>query len=121
MRPAPIEARQRASDDSHTSAWSESGPCVTRASSSASRSDASIRESVGSSGGGADKDADGRIDACEQAYGDLDLNGLIDGADLGALLSVWGLPNPPYGDLSGDGNVDGADLGELLSRWGPVP
>jgi hypothetical protein len=72
-------------------------------------------------GGGADKDADGRIDACEQAYGDLDLNGLIDGADLGALLSVWGLPDPPYGDLTGNGSVDGADLGELLSRWGPVP
>lgn len=47
-----------------------------------------------------------------------DLNGddVVDGADLGELLSGWGTPGP--GDLDGNGIVDGADLGELLSAWG---
>ncbi len=49
-----------------------------------------------------------------------DLNGddLVDGADLGLLLSSWGRDG--LADLNGDGGVDGADLGLLLSDWGPV-
>jgi hypothetical protein len=46
---------------------------------------------------------------------DIDGNGIVDGADLGALLSSWGTA---VNDLTGDGNVDGADLGALLSDWG---
>jgi alpha-tubulin suppressor-like RCC1 family protein len=71
--------------------------------------------------GAGDTDHDGRLDACEIRYGDFNLDGRIDGADLGGLLAVWGLAPPPYGDLTDDGRVDGADLGVLLSRWGSNP
>lgn len=52
---------------------------------------------------------------------DLDLNGLVDGADLGALLAGWGpCAGPAYcpGDLNHDGEVEGADLGLMLAAWG---
>jgi alpha-tubulin suppressor-like RCC1 family protein len=71
--------------------------------------------------GAQDSDGDGRLDECELSFGDLNLDGRIDGTDLGALLSMWGVPGAPYGDLNGDGVVSGADLGRLLSRWGPCP
>ncbi len=45
-------------------------------------------------------------------------NGVIDGADLGALLSAWGTP---AADLDGDGNTGGSDLGILLGGWGNCP
>lgn len=48
--------------------------------------------------------------------GDLNGDGQVDGADLGALLSQWG--NGGSGDLNGDGVVDGGDLGTLLAGWG---
>lgn len=48
--------------------------------------------------------------------GDLDGNGLVDGADLGLLLQNWG--GSGTGDLDGNGLVDGADLGLLLQNWG---
>lgn len=51
--------------------------------------------------------------------GDLDSNNVVNGADLGILLSQWGTAGS--GDLDGDGNVNGADLGALLSRWGLCP
>ena len=52
--------------------------------------------------------------------GDLNIDGVINGADLGLMLSSWG----PCGsncnaDLNGDGVIAGADLGLLLSAWGP--
>ena len=47
--------------------------------------------------------------------GDLDNNGRVDGADLGALLGAWGTSGP--GDLNGDGVVNGGDLGLLLGAW----
>ena len=70
--------------------------------------------------GAADVNRNGKLDACEIAYGDFNLDGAVTGADLGMMLGVWGIPNPPYGDLNGDNIVTGADLGLLLSRWGPV-
>jgi hypothetical protein len=42
---------------------------------------------------------------------------LVNGADLGALLSDWGGTNPYY-DVNRDGLINGADLGELLALWG---
>lgn len=48
--------------------------------------------------------------------GDLNGDGIVDGADLGALLGLWGQPG--IGDLNGDGTTDGADLGILLGEWG---
>jgi hypothetical protein len=47
---------------------------------------------------------------------DLNGDGVVDGADLGALLSQWGAQGGPA-DLNWDGAVDGSDLGEMLSRW----
>jgi hypothetical protein len=68
-----------------------------------------------------DSDGDRRIDSCERAAGDLDLDGVIAGGDLGMLLGVWGAVDAVYGDLNLDGIVDGADLGALLQAWGPLP
>jgi hypothetical protein len=50
--------------------------------------------------------------------GDMNHDGLIDGADLGTLLGEWG-SNAPACDLNHDNIVDGADLGALLGQWGP--
>jgi len=47
--------------------------------------------------------------------GDLNADGIIDGADLGLLLGAWNGDGPA--DLNGDGVVDGADLGVLLGGW----
>ena len=47
---------------------------------------------------------------------DLDGDGRVDGADLGALLAGWG-SNDDRLDLDGDGEVGGGDLGLLLSAW----
>jgi hypothetical protein len=54
---------------------------------------------------------------------DLNLNGIVDGGDLGVLLAFWGTVSPafPRADINGDGLVNGADLGTLLSFWGPCP
>ncbi len=46
---------------------------------------------------------------------DVDRDGTVDGADLGALLSGWGEPGD--GDLDWNGTTNGADLGALLSAW----
>ncbi len=50
--------------------------------------------------------------------GDLNGDGVVDGADLGQLLSAWGACDGCPEDLDGDGFVDGGDLGILLSNWG---
>jgi hypothetical protein len=47
---------------------------------------------------------------------DLNGDGVVNGADLGALLSQWGQPGT--GDLNGDGIVGGADIGIMLANWG---
>jgi len=54
------------------------------------------------------------IDNCIE---DLNGDGVVDGADLGILLTAWG-SSDEASDLNGDGIVDGADLGILLSAWG---
>ena len=51
--------------------------------------------------------------------GDLDGNGVVNGADLGTLLAGWG--NPGNSDLDGNGDTNGADLGTLLAAWGICP
>jgi hypothetical protein len=47
---------------------------------------------------------------------DLNGDGVVNGADLGSLLSQWGQPGT--GDLNGDGIVGGADIGVMLANWG---
>ena len=53
-----------------------------------------------------------------QCPGDLNGSGVVDGADLGALLTAWGTQGGSA-DVTGDGIVDGSDLGVLLVKWGP--
>jgi hypothetical protein len=55
-------------------------------------------------------------DAC---IGDLNIDGYVDGADMGLLLAGWSTNGA--GDLNGDGVVDGADVGLMLAYWGPCP
>jgi hypothetical protein len=51
--------------------------------------------------------------------GDLTLDGTVNGADLGILLSAWGTCGGSCAsDLNRDGAVTGADLGAMLSQWG---
>jgi glucose/arabinose dehydrogenase len=50
--------------------------------------------------------------------GDLNNDGLVNGADLGLLLNGWGACGSPCpGDLTANGTIDGADLGILLANW----
>jgi formylglycine-generating enzyme required for sulfatase activity len=59
----------------------------------------------------------------QSCVGDLFSNGIVDGADLGAMLSYWGpRTSDPYSiaaDLDGNAVINGADLGILLANWGP--
>jgi hypothetical protein len=72
----------------------------------------------------ADTDTNGIPDICEGPTCndiDLNLNGIVDGGDLGILLAFWGPVSPafPRADINKDGFVNGADLGILLAFWGP--
>jgi uncharacterized membrane protein len=51
---------------------------------------------------------------------DITGDGVVNGADLGALLGAWGsCPGALCAaDLNADGVIDGADLGLLLGAWG---
>jgi hypothetical protein len=48
--------------------------------------------------------------------GDLNGDGIVNGLDLGLMLSAWGASGGPA-DLNNDGIVNGLDLGILLSNW----
>ncbi|MFM7134868.1 MAG: dockerin type I domain-containing protein, partial [Planctomycetota bacterium] len=70
---------------------------------------------------GLDTNANGKLDACEQLYGDLNLDGTVNASDFALQLAYWGAANPPIGDLEEDGDVDGADIAILLGNWGTAP
>ena len=68
-----------------------------------------------------DLDGDGIPDSCRGrgCPGDINGDGLVNGSDMGLLLSVFGSTDPPEGtDLNGDNIINGADLGLLFSAWG---
>ena len=71
-------------------------------------------------GSAADSNENGVLDVCE-CFGDLNLDGVVDGADLSILLGYWGTfpENLPQADINGDGTVSGSDLSILLGYWGP--
>ncbi|MBX3354897.1 MAG: VCBS repeat-containing protein [Phycisphaeraceae bacterium] len=49
--------------------------------------------------------------------GDINNDGVVDGADLSIILGAWNT-NDPTADLSGDGTVNGADVAIVLGNWG---
>lgn len=49
---------------------------------------------------------------------DLNNDTVVDGADLAALLSVWGSNGANGGDFNGDNVVNGLDLATMLANWG---
>jgi hypothetical protein len=53
--------------------------------------------------------------------GDMNNDGVVNGADLGLLLGAWGSCPGCIQDINQDGVVNGADLGLLLGAWGPCP
>lgn len=57
--------------------------------------------------------------AAAECEADLNLDGVVDGADLGTLLSQWGTNS--IADLDQNDTTDGGDLGILLASWGPCP
>ncbi|MFO0874054.1 MAG: hypothetical protein U0575_08800 [Phycisphaerales bacterium] len=52
-----------------------------------------------------------------EVTGDLNGDCLVNGADLGQLLSSFGACTACAGDIDGNGTVDGGDLGILLAGW----
>ena len=52
----------------------------------------------------------------EVVIGDLNGDLMVNGADLAALLSIWGEVDSEF-DLDGDGIIAGGDLSVLLSKW----
>jgi alpha-tubulin suppressor-like RCC1 family protein len=73
------------------------------------------------SAGAADEDADGRLDDCELASGDLDMNNEIDYGDLVIILLYFGERDLPFGDLDHNGLIDFGDIAMLMMNFGPTP
>ncbi len=53
--------------------------------------------------------------------GDVNFDGVVNFADLAALLSAWGPQPCSSADVDGDENVGSSDLAVLLGAWGPCP
>ncbi len=69
------------------------------------------------SAGGLPSEATALLAASGNAIpGDLNGDGLVDGADLSILLGAWGT-TLPEADLDGSGSVDAGDLAVLLGSW----
>ena len=56
------------------------------------------------------------MDPIDSLIGDLNHDGLVNGADLSMLLGSWSTSDAES-DLDGSGLVDGADLSRLLANW----
>ena len=53
--------------------------------------------------------------------GDVNGDGIVDGADLASILGAWGKCTGCPEDVDGNGIVDGADLAAILGAWGFCP
>ena len=67
--------------------------------------------------GAFDTNGNMRLDSCELDEGDLNLDGCVNGGDLGLFWTMVGVIDPPFGDLDFDGDVDVDDLTILNSRF----
>ena len=70
--------------------------------------------------GAADDNLNGRIDLCEYAKGDFDLNGIVDLGDLSIVLLYIGESGTQICDLDGSSQIDFGDIQILLLSFGPV-
>ncbi len=61
-----------------------------------------------------------RRDEVPECPADVNGDGIVEGADLSALLAVWGGTSEQH-DLDGDGFVGGSDLNIMLGTWGACP
>ena len=77
-----------------------------------------IPDATDIAGGAEDRDRDGRIDACERANGDMNLNGVVNQYDLFFVLGLWDSPMASWGDADGDGEVSGGDIAMVLLNFG---
>ena len=67
-------------------------------------------------GGGNDVSAECADPFC---LGDINLDTVVNAADLGLLIGEWGCKGKCIADLNEDGMVNAADLGLLIGAWGP--
>ena len=59
---------------------------------------------------------------CDPCVGDVNFDGIVNGADISVLLGFWGLSGKPNNaDTNNDGQVDGTDLANVLGSWGECP
>lgn len=72
------------------------------------------------SGASEDVNRDSIPDEC-QCIQEISGDGIVNGADLGILLSQWGAIGSASADINHDGIVNGADIGLMLGGWGPCP
>lgn len=56
----------------------------------------------------------------DSCAGDLNGDGIVDGADLATVLGAWGTYGS-HGDANGDGKVDSRDMRAILVGWGFCP
>jgi hypothetical protein len=81
-----------------------------------------VRDVTFGSSGSPDIVATVKLTVTGTCSADLFADQVVNGADLGILLSQWGDATPTtISDINRDGVVNGADLGILLSQWGPCP
>jgi hypothetical protein len=60
--------------------------------------------------------------SCDPCVGDVNFDGIVNGADISVLLGFWGLNGKPVAaDINQDGQVDGTDLANVLGSWGECP
>ena len=60
--------------------------------------------------------------SCDPCLGDVNFDGIVNGADISVLLGFWGLNGKPVAaDINKDGQVDGTDLANVLGSWGECP
>jgi hypothetical protein len=70
-----------------------------------------------------DTDNDGRLDACEYARGDFNLDGVVNMIDLLRIQDRWDLlvaPENAIYDVVPDGVINARDAAFILSNWGNV-